>query len=61
MVFDWGNLKETTISKSFLIAANLKLNAGQGCQIFLDTIYQNEEKYTKLPHYQMAIKYTQLL
>jgi hypothetical protein len=30
----------------------------QGCQIFLDTIYQNGEKYTKLPqHYQMAIKY----
>jgi hypothetical protein len=22
---------------------------GQGCQIFLDTIYQNEGKYTKLP------------
>jgi hypothetical protein len=32
----------------------------QGCQIFLDTIYQNEGKwYTKLPqHYQMAIQYT---
>jgi hypothetical protein len=31
----------------------------QGCQIFLDTIYQNGEKYTKLPlNYQMAIKYT---
>jgi hypothetical protein len=31
----------------------------QGCQILLDTIYQNEGKYTKLPqHYQMAIKYT---
>jgi hypothetical protein len=30
----------------------------QGCQIFLDTIYQNEGKCTKLPqHYQMAIKY----
>jgi hypothetical protein len=29
----------------------------QGCQIFLDTIYQNVGKYTKLPqHYQMAIK-----
>jgi hypothetical protein len=29
-----------------------------GCQIFHDTIYQNEAKYTKLPqHYQMAIKY----
>jgi hypothetical protein len=33
----------------------------QGCQIFLDTIYQNEGKYTKLPHHhQMAIKYTKL-
>jgi hypothetical protein len=30
-----------------------------GCQIFLDTTYQNEGKCTKLPlHYQMAIKYT---
>jgi hypothetical protein len=29
-----------------------------GCQIFLDTIYQNGEKYTKLPlNYQMAITY----
>jgi hypothetical protein len=31
----------------------------QGCQIFLDTINQNDEKYTKLTlNYQMAIKYT---
>jgi hypothetical protein len=31
----------------------------QGCQIFLDTIYQNEGKYTKLQeHYQMTLKYT---
>jgi hypothetical protein len=31
----------------------------QGCQIFLDTINQNEGKYTKLSqHYQVAIKYT---
>jgi hypothetical protein len=31
----------------------------QGCQIFRDTIYQNEEKYTKFPlNYHMAIKYT---
>jgi hypothetical protein len=31
----------------------------QGCQIFLDTIYPNEGKYTKLPqHDQIAIKYT---
>jgi hypothetical protein len=30
----------------------------QGCQIFLDTVYQSEIKYTKLPqHYQMVIKY----
>jgi hypothetical protein len=28
----------------------------QGCQIYFDTIYQNEGKYTKLPqHYQMAV------
>jgi hypothetical protein len=27
----------------------------QGCQIFLDTIYQNEGKYTKLPqNYQLT-------
>jgi hypothetical protein len=27
----------------------------QGCQVFLDTIYQHGEKYTKLPlNYQMA-------
>jgi hypothetical protein len=33
----------------------------QGCQIFLDTIYQNEGKYTKLPqHYLMTIKYTSI-
>jgi hypothetical protein len=31
----------------------------QGCQIFLDTIYQKGRKYTKLPlNYQTAIKYT---
>jgi hypothetical protein len=31
----------------------------QGCQIFLDKIYQNGRKYTKLPlNYQMSIKYT---
>jgi hypothetical protein len=36
----------------------------QGCQIFLGTIYQNEEKYIKLPQkyttghkiYEMALK-----
>jgi hypothetical protein len=34
-------------------------NGKQGCQIFLDTVYQNGGKYTKLPqHYQMAIKNT---
>jgi hypothetical protein len=33
----------------------------QGCQIFLEKIYQNEGKCTKLPrHYQLAIKYTKL-
>jgi hypothetical protein len=30
----------------------------KGCQIFLDTVYQNGGKYTKLPlHYLMALKY----
>jgi hypothetical protein len=24
------------------------LGGGEGCQIFLDTIYQNGEKYTKI-------------
>jgi hypothetical protein len=34
----------------------------KGCQIFLDTIYQNEVNCTKLPQlYQMAIKYSKLL
>jgi uncharacterized radical SAM superfamily Fe-S cluster-containing enzyme len=29
------------------------------CQIFLDTMYQNGEKYTKLSqHYKMTAKYT---
>jgi hypothetical protein len=35
--------------------------ARQGCQIFLDTIYQKGEKYTKLPNghkiYQSAVRY----
>jgi hypothetical protein len=31
----------------------------QGCQIFIDTIYQNEGKYTKIQqHCQRAIKYS---
>jgi hypothetical protein len=39
--------------------SNEKNDFEQGCQIFLDTIYKNEGKYTKLPqHYQMTIKYT---
>jgi hypothetical protein len=41
----------------------------QGCQIFIDTIYQNGGKYTKitttLPNghkvYQMAVKYSKLV
>jgi hypothetical protein len=45
------------------------INIGQGCQIFLDTTYQNEKKYTNLPQnipnvhkiHQMAIKYTNIL
>jgi hypothetical protein len=35
----------------------LILDFNQGCQIFPDTIYQNEGKHTKLPqHYPMSIK-----
>jgi hypothetical protein len=31
-------------------------DSDQGCQIFLDTMYQNEGKYTNIPqHFQMAI------
>jgi hypothetical protein len=26
------------------------IGTNQGCQIFIGTIYQNEKKYTKLPH-----------
>jgi hypothetical protein len=34
----------------------------QCCQIFLDTIYQNGVKYTKLSqHFQMIIKYTKMI
>jgi hypothetical protein len=48
-----------------LKAINLKVGCAkeeclsvQGCQIFIDTKYQNEAKYIKLPqHYLMAIKY----
>jgi hypothetical protein len=33
--------------------------SGAGLPDFLDTIYQNSEKYTKVAqHYQMTIKYT---
>jgi hypothetical protein len=48
--------------KSILLSVTMtcyRATLDQGCQIFLDTIYQNGEKYTKFPqHYQMAIKYT---
>jgi hypothetical protein len=44
----------------------IKTGQWQGCQIFLDTIYQNERKYTKLPQHfpnghkihQMTLKYS---
>jgi hypothetical protein len=37
----------------------LILRRHQGCQIFLDTIYQNKGKYTTLPqHDPIAINYT---
>jgi hypothetical protein len=36
-------------------------NGIQGCQIFLDSTYQNGGKYTKLPqHYQMAVNIFQM-
>jgi hypothetical protein len=39
--------------------ANACFATNQGCQIFLCLIYQNGEKYTKLPlNYLMVIKYT---
>jgi hypothetical protein len=38
---------------------HMYVDVDQGCQIFLDAIYQNDGKYTKLPqHYRIAIKYT---
>jgi hypothetical protein len=41
---------------SFLVSHG---NHNQGCQIYLDTIYQNGGKFTKLPeHYQMVVRYT---
>jgi hypothetical protein len=47
-----------------VIVRNLRVNFSyifylQGCQICLDTIYQNEEKYTNLPlNNQLTQKYT---
>jgi hypothetical protein len=41
------------------MTAALRNNVTQGCQIFLDTKYQNGGNYTILPlQYQMAINYT---
>jgi hypothetical protein len=43
---------------SFCVETRQEKGPKQGCQIFLDTINQNGEKYTKLPqHYLMVIKY----
>jgi hypothetical protein len=43
---------------SQITGTGLSSTHGQGCQIFLDTIYQNWGKCTKLPlNYHMAIKY----
>jgi hypothetical protein len=45
--------------KRLFFVEEKKLTRNLGCQIFLDTIYQNEGKDTKLPQpYQMAIKCT---
>jgi hypothetical protein len=43
----------------FLSFVKVQQRGLQVCQIFLDTKYQNEGKYTQLPqHYQTAIKYS---
>jgi hypothetical protein len=45
-------------AKSFVENRQVRRNE-QGCQIFLDTIYQSGEKYTKWrENYQTPIKYT---
>jgi hypothetical protein len=55
MYFLLGVYTNTGISRT-----TLRPFADQDCQIFLDTIYQSEEKYTKLPNghkiYQMVVK-----
>jgi hypothetical protein len=52
-------IKRTDFFSLVIVFRRMTNGLTQCCQIFLDTIYQNEVKYTKLPqHYQMAIKYT---
>jgi hypothetical protein len=51
------------IGDKLITKNSLKLSTlccrGHGCQIFLNLIYQNGGKYTKLPlNYQTVIKYT---
>jgi hypothetical protein len=54
-----GLFFEQTKFNYFKVSLVSSAAMAQGCQIFLDTIYRNERKYTKLPqHYQMDIKYT---
>jgi hypothetical protein len=50
-------LDETALSLYCLVQTTMHKSLGQGCQIFLDTIYQNVGKYTKLlQNYQITIK-----
>jgi hypothetical protein len=46
-------------SKAFVCSSH---NIDQGCQIFLDIINQNGEKYTKLPlNYRTVMRYVYLM
>jgi hypothetical protein len=53
------NCRRCAAAPSQLFSLHSILVDKQGCQSFLDAIYQNGRKYTKLPlKYRMAIKYT---
>jgi hypothetical protein len=53
-----GTSTETCRAENMNSVAYLRTYT-QGCQIFLDTIYQNGRKYIKLlKNYQMTIMYT---
>jgi hypothetical protein len=58
-----NSVKPFIINRAVKIRArNSELTRDQGCQIFLDAMYQNGGKYSKLPlNYQIAIKCTKWL